>query len=260
MRFLVEKQILSRMPEKVDKLKLSQGQDKRVKLTSEQYQIWNSKFINICEDLNIDHLVYDKDGYYNPTPLLGRLLDKPINKLTKDEITYLYIIHMSKMSNGYYSNGKPSIYWYLGNYDYDFNKAVEIVKEEKGDEINKAYEHFSRLQFPLKVYRALRKNEDTPSGKEHSLSWTTDINIYKKDNSIFKNCDKIVEAEITADMIQNEWTIVNYIFYSAKPSYDRYAESEITLKPRYKVDKLKNLQLINKCNVNEKLRKVCEEE
>lgn len=70
---------------------------------------------------------------------------------------------------------------------------------------------------------------------------------------MFKNATDIVSAQITPDMIQNEWTVVNYVLYSAKPSYGRYAESEITLKPRFKMDKLQNLKFIDKNEINERL-------
>ena len=204
---------------------------------------------------NFDSL-YDEDGYYNPSQdsRYKNLLRKPINKLSVDDIAYLYTIHMSKYCDGYNSNGTEHTYWYLNNREFEvvYNENVKRF----GDRFNKTYEFTSKLKFPLKVYRALRDSEylNNISGKKQSLSWTTDINIYKKENSIFRKCDRIVEASITSDMIQNEWTILNYIFYSAEPSYGRYPESEITLKPRFKNLKLLDLKFINKDDINEMLK------
>lgn len=198
--------------------------------------------------------VYDKDGYYNPDQdsRYKRLLRTPINKLTRDDIAYLYTIHFTKYSDGYNDNGTQHTYWYARD---EFGKLLEEQEEIHGDDFDRTYLFTSNLSFPLTVYRAIRtdeKNKNSISGKDGSLSWTTDINIYKKDNSMFKNAADIVSAQITPDMIQNEWTVVNYVLYSARPSYGRYAESEITLKPRFKMDKLQNLKFIDKNEINER--------
>lgn len=202
---------------------------------------------------NINESVYDKDGEYNPSQdsRYKRLLRTPINKLTRDDIKYLFTIHFTRFNGGYNSNGTEHTYWYLGYHNNDFDTALEDSERDHGEEFDKTYEHFSKLNFPLKVYRALRDDEDAPQGKL-SMSWTTDINLYKNERSQFKNCTKIVEAEITADMIQNEYTIVNYVLYSANPSrrYNLYPESEITLKPRYKTSSLNNLHFIDKCDID----------
>lgn len=191
------------------------------------------------------------DEYFDPSKD-GRykyLLKKPINKLTKNEMLYLYAIHFTKTSNGYY-------------YDYskyeNFEDYVNSFLKDRTDfELDDAFDFFSKLKFPLKLYRALRDDEtiENISGKKSSLSWTTDLDIYKNDLSKFKNCTKIVEAEITPDMIQNEWTIVNYTLYSSKTrlnskeNIDGYPENEITLKPRFKNLKLMNLKYIDKNNI-----------
>ena len=198
--------------------------------------------------------VYDKDGYYNPDQdsRYKRLLHTPINKLTRDDIAYLFTIHFTKYSDGYNDNGTQHTYWYARD---EFGKLLEEQEEIHGDDFDRTYLFISNLSFPLTVYRAIRtdeKNKNSISGKDGSLSWTTDINIYKKDNSMFKNATDIVSAQITPDMIQNEWTVVNYVLYSDRPSYGRYAESEITLKPRFKMDKLQNLKFIDKNEINER--------
>lgn len=198
--------------------------------------------------------VYDKDGNYNPDQdsRYKRLLRTPINKLTRDDIAYLYTIHFTKYSDGYNDNGTQHTYWYAKK---DFNELLDDMEEQHGDDFDRTYLFTSNLSFPLTVYRAIRaseKDKNSISGKDGSLSWTTDINLYKKDNSIFRHATDIVSAKITPDMIQNEWTVVNYVLYSANPSYGRYAESEITLKPRFKVDKLQDLKFINKDDISEK--------
>lgn len=178
-----------------------------------------------------------RDGKYR------YLLRKPINRLTKDEMLYLYAIHFTRTSWGYYYDQSKYT---------DFDEYVRRFKSRNTDfELDDAHEFFSGLEFPLKIYRALRDDEDidTMCGKKSSLSWTTDINLYKSSNSQFKNCTRIVEAEITADMVQNEWTIVNYCRYSAKNRSGMtktYPENEITLKPRYKNTRLINLKYIDK--------------
>lgn len=198
--------------------------------------------------------VYDKEGYYNPDQdsRYKRLLRTPINKLTRDDIAYLYTIHFTKYSDGYNDNGTQHTYWYAKK---DFNELLDDMEEQHGDDFDRTYLFTSNLSFPLTVYRAIRaseKDKNSISGKDGSLSWTTDINLYKKDNSIFRHATDIVSAKITPDMIQNEWTVVNYVLYSANPSYGRYAESEITLKPRFKMDKLQDLKFINKDDISEK--------
>lgn len=169
------------------------------------------------------------------------LLRKPINKLTQDEMLYLYAIHFTKTDYGYQV---PN--------NMEFDDYMQRIKDSDTYHcLNDAYMFFRNLKFPLKVYRALNDIEDTGNlcGKKSSLSWTTDMNLYKADNSQFKNCTRIVEAEITADMIQNEWTIVNYVIYSSEHRNDSkkyYPENEVSLKPRYKNTKLMNLKYIDR--------------
>ena len=201
---------------------------------------------------NIKESVYYIDEYGDELfdPLKDNkykyLLRKPINKLTQDEMLYLYAIHFTKTDYGYQ----------IPN-NMEFDDYMQRIKD--GDTyccLNDAYMFFRNLKFPLKVYRALNDIEDIYNlcGKKSSLSWTTDINLYKADNSQFKNCTRIVEAEITSDMIQNEWTIVNYIIYSSEHRDNPkkyYPENEITLKPRYKNAKLMNLKYIDKKSITD---------
>lgn len=180
------------------------------------------------------------EEYYNPSKD-GRykaLLRKPINKLSKDDMLYLYAIHFTRTSSG----------WYIS---CDFDDLLKKYGNGRTDwGLDDAHAFFSNIRFPLKIYRALRKGEmiDDICGKTQSLSWTTDPKIYFEDTSLFKHCDTIVEAEIDSDVIQNEWTVVNYVLYSSSRYMERknYPESEISLKPRFKRESLKNLKYLDK--------------
>lgn len=211
------------------------------------------KETNLCKFgyiSNIRESVYYIDEYgdkcFDPSKdaKYKYLLRKPINKLTRDEIFYIFAI---------YKATHVDVYWQSKYKDFD-ELCVKSIEDEWGDCINDAYSFFSKLKFPLKVYRALRDDEDINniSGKQFSHSWTTDINVYKADNSMFNHCTKIVEAEITADMIQNEHTISNYMYYSAEHYNSslgigkQYPENEITLKSKFKNAKLMNLKYIDK--------------
>lgn len=186
------------------------------------------------------------DEWFDPTKdsKYKYLLRKPINKLTQDEMLYLYAIHFTKMGRRYYIPNNMEFDDYVQRFKNDGEGTYDCL--------NDARVFFSKLKFPLKVYRAIRDSENLNniSGKQLSLSWTVDMNLYKADNSQFKHCTKIVQAEITADMVQNEWSIVNYVIYSSEHRYNRsgkyYPENEITLKPRYKNAKLMNLKFIDK--------------
>lgn len=203
-----------------------------------------SELKSLIRDI-VSESVYTADGDYNPDKdsRYRRLLRIPINRLTADDIAYIFTIHNTKTSWG----------WYI---DESFEDRLERNIELHGDDFEEAAAFFGSLSFPLKVYRALRDSEsvESLSGKTQSLSWTTDINIYLDDRSQFKNCDRIVEAEITPDMIQNEWTVCNYVYYSSSGRgrgtvAKYYPESEITLKPRFKTAALQNLRYIDKRNL-----------
>jgi len=182
--------------------------------------------------------VYDKDGYYNPSKdyRYRKLKTMPINKLSKEDMIYLFVIHSTRFEDEF------GVHWYT---DIDFDDLLERIGNKYNKCFDKAYNHFSSLKFPLKVYRAITDGEDVTIAKKWATSWTTDINLYKDENSIFKNCNKIVTAEIMPNMIQNEYTIVNYIYYSCGES-KKYPESEISLKPNAKLD---DVQLIDKDDI-----------
>lgn len=216
---------------------------------------------NLLED------IWKSNGEYAPKEdsKFKRLQRKPLNKLTVEEIKYLYIIDRA---------------WYMSDFPHEtIDDAYKAFIGE--DELSKgwydslfedAYNYFSRLSFPLTIYRAVRvggyRDSEIPSEESsieelkiggNSRSWTTSINIYKKENSKFKKLTKIVAAEISYDMVDNAATISNYIFYTAEsnvnPKYVSYGEYEITLKNRFRVSDLHNLRFVNKNEIKESFRK-----
>lgn len=221
-----------------DKTKQPIGRMNESKVNKRTFYITNEQISRIgllnednekLELFNEYELNYNKYQY---------LLRKPINKLTLDEITYLYAIHWIQDNPGLT----------LRLYDWELDNYIEKIKRSEGKLLTAAYEYFKKLKFPLKVYRGMRPSENINnlSSKKHSLSWSADSNIYSHEKSKFKHCDRIVEAVITPDMVQNEWTIVNFMLYSAKhytdPDNNGYGEYELSLKPRFKYEKLDNLK------------------
>lgn len=216
---------------KPNKVKSSVNEGKTFYITNEQI----SRIGLLNEDNEKLELFNEYELNYNKYQYLLR---KPINKLTLDEITYLYAIHWIKDNPGLT----------LRLYDWELVNYIEKIKRTEGKLLTAAYEYFKKLKFPLKVYRGMSPSENINnlSGKKRSLSWTADSNIYSNEKSKFKHCDRIVEAEITPNMVQNEWSIVNFMLYSAKhyidPDNNGYGEYELSLKPRFKHEKLDNLK------------------
>ena len=179
---------------------------------------------------------------YTPTndSKYKRLIKKPINTLTVDEIKYVYAIATAR---------------YMAQaHQYDsVEEIISVIEEDHSDEeFQKCYDFLHGLSFPLTIYRAIRKDEIDSngnlniSGKGRSVSWTTDTNLYKKSNSIFRNENTIVQAEIDSDIIDSSYTIQNFMHYSLGNNYGRLEEKEITLKSNFKQSDLKDLHLIDK--------------
>ena len=175
-----------------------------------------------------------------------RLIKKPINTLTLDEITYIYLIHEA---------------WYMQNvewFDNTDNPKLNSWVRDKKKELEECYKWLHSLSFPLTVYRGIRVgnyksselNTDTDelniSGRQHSHSWTTDINIYKNDKSKFRGLTDIYACEIDSDIVDVANTIDNFIHYSSERHKQGYPEYEITLKDHFKMSDLHNLRKINK--------------
>jgi len=180
----------------------------------------------------------DKYGYIKYEPKndskFKRLMQKPINTLTADEVAYIFAIHWM---------------WYMQNAK-QYNSVEDCLSDIRFDmsDFDECTKWLHSFDFPLTVYRALRKNENVDS--VNGLSWTVNPNIYKEINSIFRNCDKIVTAKIAnPNIINNELTISNFIFYTGSKGisdYNRYGEYEITLKKRYKTSNLTSVEIFNK--------------
>ena len=179
---------------------------------------------------------------YTPTndSKYKRLVKKPINTLTVDEIKYIFAIATAR-------------YMAQALQYSSVEEMISAVEEDHSDEdFQKCYDFLHGLSFPLTIYRAIRKDEIDSngnlniSGKGRSVSWTTDINLYKKSNSIFRNENTIVQAEIDSNIIDSSYTIQNFMHYSLGNNYGRLEEKEITLKSNFKQSDLKDLHLIDK--------------
>ena len=175
-----------------------------------------------------------------------RLIKKPINTLTIDEIIYIFAIHQC---------------WYMSQvYHYsDIDEAINEVKERWGNDFNECYEFLHSLSFPLTIYRAIRvgtyksseKSTDSNvlniSGKQQSFSWTTNPKIYTDNRSKFKNAVDIVACEIDSTIIDSESTIANYMYYTNSNNIDSsYGEYEVTLRNNFKQSDLHDLRIVDK--------------
>ena len=165
-----------------------------------------------------------------------RLINKPINTLSLDEIKYIYAIHWA---------------WYMQQAK-QYDSIEEILDDIRynDNDFEICYDFLHSLQFPLKVYRAIWDSQDIEDiyGKKH-ISWTTDFTIYTNSNSKFRQCSKIVSAIIdNPKIISNELTIGNFMPYTARTGYNSYGEYEITLKSNYKQSDLKDLHYVDKNN------------
>lgn len=217
---------------------------------------------NLREDIWKDDYTYapSQDSKYK------RLQKKPINTLSVEEIKYLYVIDRLIYSPSSRYDTIEDAYKALIDDDRENSWDTELFED--------AHKFFSSLSFPLTIYRALRVGNTAYSeigdkqdisllrigGKLGSRSWTTNINIYKDDRSIFKNQAVIVAAEIEPSLISNATTIQNYINYTAKPHIipnyaRRFGEYEISLKDHFKVSELHNLRFVNKNEIKESFRK-----
>ena len=181
----------------------------------------------------------DENAYWSDfkqpikSSLCKKLNSKPINQLTLEDIAVLYTMHWT---------------WYMQeSYDGDFIKWLSECWENHEDDFSACYDWVHSFTFPLTVYRAVTNTQELAqdiSGKSGARSWTTDPNLYTASNSIFRNVEHVYSAEIDANIISNIDTISTYVHYSSNPSYGRYPENEITLKKRYKMSDLHNLEKV----------------
>lgn len=174
-----------------------------------------------------------------------QLIKKPINTLTYEELEYIYVIF-----NCWYLSKAVS----FNSYEDAYDRFITYEDEEHGIRtyLRECYDFIHNLKFPLIIYRAIRKDElinkqFNINGKNHSLSWTTTLDIYNNPKSKFKNCGDIVSCKIDSDIIDVPNTINNFIHYSASnKTKNLFGEFEISLKSNYKQSDLQDLYWTDK--------------
>lgn len=179
----------------------------------------------------------EKDSKYQ------RLLRKPINQLTYEELEYLYVIY-----NCWYMDQV----WHFDTYEDAYKRIITDEEDSNIKEyLKECYEFISKLEFPLTIYRAIRENEYKDgkfniSGKNSSRSWTTNLEIYTNDTSKFKHSGNIVSCKIDSNIVDNANTINNFIHYTSSKHEKTFGEYEITLKSNFKQSDLQDLHWVDK--------------
>lgn len=187
-----------------------------------------------------------------------KIQSKPINTLTVEDICYIYFVE-DKVPLLPYTNVS-----YDDNMDDLWSDTVDSMIDS--EDVISCYEYLHKLTFPLTIYRGIRSGGYSSdemrgehgdldsldiSGKNNSRSWTTNINIYKAKNSMFKNLTNIVACEVNSDVIDNATTVSCYIHYTSRPQYGMFGEYEITLKKNFKKSDLHNLRFVDKTKITE---------
>ena len=126
-------------------------------------------------------------------------------------------------------------------YMQNISSAKEMLKAKIEDiaegEWEDIIDYVNSLEFPLVIYRGLRLSSlDKLDTSDLGVNWTTDEELFFADNSAFKNIDYVIEAEVNEDQIDWLETIHNYVYYSLRPQYGMWPESEVTLKPKAKLN------------------------
>ena len=118
---------------------------------------------------------------------------------------------------------------------------LDNIEEYEWEQIE---EFVNSLNFPLVIYRGLKIDSlDKLKVNKLGINWTIDDELFFAKNSAFKGINYVLEAEVDEDQINWPETIHNYVYYSLRPQYGMYPESEITLKPNYK---LRSLSILKK--------------
>lgn len=169
-----------------------------------------------------------------------RLVQKPINTLTADEVKYIWAVQQAwyEQEIHQYENADE---FYENYYNSRGDKFLDADFETCANWLH-------TLTFPLTIYRAIWESQDISDvyGGKH-ISWTIDPKLYTASNSSFRTQNKIVVCEIdNPKLIDVRNTINNFMYYTLNPSYGRYAESEITLKSTVKQSDLKGLRYISR--------------
>ena len=111
------------------------------------------------------------------------------------------------------------------------------------EEWDKVLDFVNSLSFPLTIYRGLKvDNINEINLNDIGVNWTVDDTLFFAPNSAFKNSNYIIQAVITEDDVDWAETIQNFVYYSMRPKYGMYPESEITLKKTCKLHDIRVLQ------------------
>lgn len=180
---------------------------------------------------NLSENVYTADGEYNPS-----YIDK--NDIISETVD------LNKESS---LNESKSIEWIKDKFIETFSKynggnknllkaKIDDISEGEWEDIE---DFVNSLNFPLVIYRGLKtKSIEDINLSDIGVNWTIDDELFFDDNSAFKNSNYILVTKINENQIDWGETIQNYIYYSLRPQEGRWAESEVTLKSNFKLNKV----------------------
>ena len=95
------------------------------------------------------------------------------------------------------------------------------------------------LEFPLVIYRGLKLGNISDFDRNDiGVNWTIDEELFFAPESKFSGSNYVIAAVVDEEQIDWGETIQNYIYYSLRPSDGRWAESEVTLKPNFVLNKM----------------------
>ena len=95
------------------------------------------------------------------------------------------------------------------------------------------------LKFPLVIYRGLKLSDISDFDRNDiGTNWTVDEELFFAPESAFSGSNYVIAAVVDEEQIDWGETIQNYIYYSLRPSDGRWAESEVTLKPNFVLNKM----------------------
>ena len=175
-----------------------------------------------------------------------RLIKKPLNTLTSEDIKYIYTI-------------SDCDYMMLYKQYDSISDALSHTNDRMADiYFQECADFFQSLSFPLTVYRAIRNDEFVDgkfkiSGKNNSRSWSVDKNIYSDKSSKFHKVTSIVACEVEQSDIDIMHTVSNFIFYSSSRRMGGYGEYEITMKKSFSPSEKNNLRWVKTPTDNKNL-------
>lgn len=95
------------------------------------------------------------------------------------------------------------------------------------------------LEFPLVIYGGLKLGNISDFDRNNiGVNWTVDEELFFAPESAFSGSNYVIAAVVDEEQIDWGETIQNYIYYSLRPSDGRWAESEVTLKPNFVLNKM----------------------